>query len=56
MITRHAIRNALLDALEQACENTQEYYALNHCKPAQLAELEEYLVKWLENIGIKFTV
>jgi hypothetical protein len=56
MITRYAIRNAMIDALEQACDDTQSYYVLNHLSPQQLCELEDLMVKWLRSVGIKFEV
>lgn len=59
MMTRYAVRKQiqpLIDALEQECQDTGDYYSLNHATPAQFCELEDALVKWLENIGIKFTV
>jgi len=54
MITRHAIRNAMIDALEQACDDTQTYYCLNSATTQQYCELEDLLIKWLEKVGIKF--
>lgn len=56
MMTRHDVRNAMLDALEQVCQNTSEYYSINHIKPEKLTELEDFLVKFLESIGIKFVL
>ena len=53
MITRHQIRNAMLDAFERVCENTQEYYRLNQAPEAKLYELENKLVVWLRSIGIE---
>ncbi len=56
MMTRYDIRNAMIDALEQVCSETHEYYALNHIKPEKLSELENYLVDFCKSIGIKFTI
>ena len=51
---RYDVRNKMVDALEQACADTGEYYKLNHCSSQQLCELEDLLVTWLKSIGIKF--
>lgn len=56
MITGHAIRNAIEDALEQVCENTQEYYAVNHTSLEHQQELETFLVNWLKKIGIEVII
>ena len=56
MITRHAIRNAMIDAIEQICEDTGEYYNLNHLSADKLCELEDFLVKFLASVGFKFTL
>jgi len=56
MMTRYDIRNAMIDALEQVSHDTPEYYALNHLKPEKLAELENFLVKFLSEVGIKFVI
>jgi hypothetical protein len=56
---RYGVRKAmhkLIDELEPECENTQDYYYLNSASSQQLCELEDALVKWLENIGVKFTL
>jgi hypothetical protein len=59
MMTRYVVRKQiqpLMDALELDCEDTSDYYSLNHATPAQFCQLEDALVKWLESIGIKFVV
>lgn len=56
MMTRHDVRNAIIDALEQVSHDTPEYYALNHLRPEKLAELEDFLVKFLVSVGIKFVI
>ena len=56
MMTRHDIRNAIIDALELVSHDTPEYYALNHLRPEKLAELENFLVKFLSEVGIKFVI
>jgi hypothetical protein len=56
MMTRHDVRNAIIDALEQVSHDTPEYYALNHLRPEKLAELENFLVKFLSEVGIKFVI
>lgn len=55
-MTRYDVRNAVIDALEKVCNDTHEYYALNHIRPEKLAELEDFLVKFLGSIGIKFVL
>ena len=56
MMTRHDIRNAIIDALELVSHDSPEYYALNHLRPEKLAELEDFLVKFLVSVGIKFVI
>lgn len=56
MMTRYAVRNAMIDALEQVCQDTPTYYLLNHLPAEKQTELENFLVKWLTEIGIKFVV
>jgi hypothetical protein len=51
-MTRHDLRNAIVDALEKVCSR-QDYYALNHATVQQLCELEDILVNWLQKIGLK---
>jgi hypothetical protein len=54
---RYAVRKKiqlLIDALEPECDDTNDYYQLNHATASQLCELEDLLVKWLQGIGIKF--
>jgi hypothetical protein len=52
MITKHDVKDAIIDALERVCENTQEYYVLNHLPPERNAELEQFLAAWLQKLGI----
>lgn len=56
MMTRHDVRNAVIDALEQVSHDSPEYYALNRLRPEKIAELEDFLVKFLVSIGIKFVL
>ncbi|MBU1108619.1 MAG: hypothetical protein KKB51_18225 [Candidatus Riflebacteria bacterium] len=53
-MTRHAIRNAMLDALEKV-STRDDYYAINHISTEKLCELEDFLVGFLPSIGIKVT-
>ena len=53
-MTRHDLRNAMIDALEQVSKR-QDYYALNHATTQQLCELEDLMVSWLRKIGLKVT-
>lgn len=55
-MNRYSVRNAMIDALERVSDATGEYYQINHVSPEKMADLEEYLVKWLESIGIKLVV
>jgi hypothetical protein len=59
MMTRYAVRKQiqpLIDRLEQECQDTSDYYSLNHATPEKFCQLEDLLVNWLQEIGIKFTL
>lgn len=56
---RYGVRKAmqkLIDELEPECDNTHDYYQLNSASAQQLCQLEDVLVNWLKQIGIKFEV
>ena len=56
MMTRYALRNAMIDALERVSNDTQTYYTLNHIPPDKLKELEDFLVRFLKDLGVEFTM
>jgi hypothetical protein len=53
-MTRHDVRNAMIDALEKISRK-DGYYALNHLTVDKMCELEDFLVNFLPSIGINVT-
>jgi hypothetical protein len=53
-MTRHDVRNAMIDAIEKVASK-DEYYNINHITTDKMCILEDFLVDFLPTIGIKIS-